>query len=93
MKYAGTLAFSPSGTLFVGDNITGSIFAYETGAGTPASIDIRGLAEHFVATFEGALILAKAQNDVAPSARSLQHYKRYLRTIFSNRTASKETSR
>ena len=33
MKYAGTLAFSPEGVLFVGDNVTGNIFSYETGAG------------------------------------------------------------
>ncbi len=35
IKYAGALTFSPEGTLFVGDNVTGSIFAFETGAGQP----------------------------------------------------------
>lgn len=39
IKYAGALTFSPEGTMFVGDNVTGNIFAFETGAGQmPAAI-------------------------------------------------------
>ena len=35
MKYAGTLTFGSDGTLFVGDNINGSIYAFEIGKGQP----------------------------------------------------------
>jgi hypothetical protein len=33
LQYAGTLTFSPDGVLFVGDNISGAVFAYPMGAG------------------------------------------------------------
>lgn len=45
LQHAGTLAFSPDGVLFVGDNIRGSLFAFELGKGhapsqpTPLEID------------------------------------------------------
>jgi TetR/AcrR family transcriptional repressor of nem operon len=45
-------------------------------------IDTQSLAEHFIAVFEGALILAKAKNDIAPVASSLEHFKSYLRSVF-----------
>lgn len=34
IQFAGALEFSPSGTLFVGDNIGGAIYAFEIGSGT-----------------------------------------------------------
>ncbi|WP_144160586.1 hypothetical protein [Paraburkholderia sp. BCC1885] len=38
LQYAGTLTFSPDGVLFVGDNISGAVFAYPIGEGaTPAA--------------------------------------------------------
>jgi TetR/AcrR family transcriptional repressor of nem operon len=47
-----------------------------------ASIDTRSLAEHFLAVFEGSLILAKAGNDVAPVKAHLRHFKRYVNALF-----------
>jgi len=34
LRYAGALAFSPDGVLFVGDNVSGAIFSYPIGRGT-----------------------------------------------------------
>jgi TetR/AcrR family transcriptional repressor of nem operon len=47
-----------------------------------ASIDTRSLADHFLAVFEGSLILAKAKNDVAPVKAQLRHFKRYVNALF-----------
>jgi TetR/AcrR family transcriptional repressor of nem operon len=55
-------------------------------------IDTQGLAEQFVATFEGALILAKARDNVAPVATSLRHYKRYLKALFTGLPARRARS-
>ena len=38
-QYAGALAFAPDGTLFVGDNISSAVFAYQTGQAQPEPID------------------------------------------------------
>ena len=35
LKYAGALAFSPDGVLFVGDNVSSAVFAYPVGQGAP----------------------------------------------------------
>jgi hypothetical protein len=47
LQYAGVLTFSPDGVLFVGDNISGAVFAYPMGAGTApaaaASLDVEGI--------------------------------------------------
>ena len=51
-----------------------------------ARIDTRSLAEHFLAVFEGSLILAKARNDVAPVQAQLVHFKRYVNTLFKEAT-------
>lgn len=51
-------------------------------AQTPkARVDSLGLAQFFVSTYEGALILAKANKDKACIAVALEHYKKYLKTI------------
>jgi len=47
-----------------------------------ARIDTRSLAEHFLAVFEGALILAKARHDVAPVKAQLRHFQRYVDSLF-----------
>lgn len=47
-----------------------------------AAIDTRSLAEHFIAVLEGSKILAKATEDPRIEARSLQHFKRYVQTLF-----------
>src|SRR6202044_3050595 len=47
LQYAGALTFSPDGVLFVGDNISGAVFAYPMSEGaapkTPAALDIEGI--------------------------------------------------
>lgn len=44
-------------------------------------VDPKSLAEHLVATLQGALILSRAQNDVAPLERALAHFSLYLRRL------------
>ena len=47
LKYAGILTFSPDGVLFVGDNISGAVFAYPMGTGlapsSPASLNVEDI--------------------------------------------------
>jgi hypothetical protein len=47
LQYAGALTFSPDGVLFVGDNISGAVFAYPINAGTApaegAPLDVDGI--------------------------------------------------
>ena len=40
------------------------------------------LAEHFIATLEGSLLLGKARNDMTVVAQNLRHFKAYVRTLF-----------
>ncbi len=47
-----------------------------------AQIDTQGLAEHYVAVLEGALLMAKAKRDRKIFERNLTHLKRYIRTVF-----------
>jgi TetR/AcrR family transcriptional repressor of nem operon len=47
-----------------------------------AQIDTQGLAEHYVAVVEGALLLAKAKRDRKVFERNLSHLKRYIRAVF-----------
>jgi TetR/AcrR family transcriptional regulator, transcriptional repressor for nem operon len=44
--------------------------------------DPADLADHFLAVFEGAFVLAKAHRDTGPLAASLRHYKQYVRSLF-----------
>jgi TetR/AcrR family transcriptional repressor of nem operon len=46
------------------------------------SFDPRGLADHFVASVEGALILAKARKDMRVVQESIRHFRRYLDVLF-----------
>ncbi len=45
-------------------------------------IDTQGLAEHYVAVVEGALLLAKAKGDRKVFERNLTHLKRYIQAVF-----------
>ena len=47
-----------------------------------AQIDTQGLAEHYVAVVEGALLLTKAKRDRKVFERNLGHLKRYIRVVF-----------
>lgn len=47
-----------------------------------ASFDTQSLAEHFIAVVEGALILAKAKQEREPIAEHIQHFKRYVKSLF-----------
>ena len=45
LQYAGALTFSPDGVLFIGDNISGAVFAYPTGqaVASAAPLDVVGV--------------------------------------------------
>ena len=45
-------------------------------------LDTGALADHFIALFEGSLMLAKTRQDLDVIANNLQHFKNYLKTIF-----------
>ncbi len=45
-------------------------------------LDTGTLADHFIALFEGSLILAKTRQDLDVVANSLFHFKNYLKSIF-----------
>ena len=49
-------------------------------------LDCRGLAEHFIVIFEGALILAKAQQDFQVVSQHIGHFKGYLAFLFDHPT-------
>jgi TetR/AcrR family transcriptional regulator, transcriptional repressor for nem operon len=51
----------------------------------PDGVDARSLALHIQAVIQGAFILAKALNDPAPAADSLDHLSRYLELLFPKR--------
>ena len=76
MKFAGALEFGPDGVLFVGDNIGGAIYAFETGKGKapekPAKIDVEGI-DAVVANALGVKKSAIVINDIAvhPNTREV----------------------
>lgn len=45
-------------------------------------LDARSLAEHFVAVFEGSLILARAQGDVRVLQQNVRHFRGYVEMLF-----------
>jgi TetR/AcrR family transcriptional repressor of nem operon len=47
-----------------------------------ASFDPRSLAYHFIAVFEGGLILARAYKRPQIVGKQLEHFKRYVKTLF-----------
>jgi len=44
--------------------------------------DTRGLAEHFIAIFQGALILSKAKQDTKVIEENIWHFRQYVETLF-----------
>lgn len=49
------------------------------------SVPARHLAEHFIAVFEGSLVLARAGGDARIIERSLAQYRRHLEMLFQER--------
>jgi TetR/AcrR family transcriptional repressor of nem operon len=47
-----------------------------------ANIDPEGLADHFIAVAQGAMLMAKARKDKSVIKTALTHYKQYLKSIF-----------
>ena len=47
-----------------------------------AALDTRSLAEHFIAVYEGSLILTKAKQDPSILADNMRHFKRYIEFLF-----------
>jgi len=45
-------------------------------------LDTGSLADHFIALFEGSLMLAKTRQDLEVTANNLFHFKNYLKSIF-----------
>jgi TetR/AcrR family transcriptional repressor of nem operon len=52
-----------------------------------ASFDPRSLAYHFIAVFEGGLILARAYKRPQIVGEQLEHFKRYVKTLFETERA------
>lgn len=44
--------------------------------------DTRGLAEHFIAIFQGALVLAKAKQDAKVIEENIEHFRQYVESLF-----------
>ena len=57
-----------------------------------AGLDARSLAEHFIAVFEGALILARARHSAAPVRDGLEHYRRYLTALLAEKPGARRTA-
>lgn len=47
-------------------------------------LDTGALADHFIALFEGSLMLAKTRQDLDVIEKNLRHYKNYLKSIFNH---------
>ena len=47
-----------------------------------ARFDTASLADHFIAVFEGALIMGKAKQDMRVVEQSLRHFRNYLQSLF-----------
>lgn len=49
-------------------------------------LDTGALADHFIALFEGSLMLAKTRQDMDVIEKNLRHFKNYLKSIFNHAT-------
>lgn len=49
-------------------------------------VETQSLAETFISTFQGSMILRKVKQDRELAARNLEHFKRYLSSIFQKKT-------
>jgi TetR/AcrR family transcriptional repressor of nem operon len=47
-----------------------------------ADVDSASLAEHFIAIYEGSLVLVKANGNAAILEQNVEHFRRYLRALF-----------
>ena len=74
------------------DGITKMIEAAKLSYCPQARIDCSSLAQLFIATYEGAIIIAKARGDGTVINASLEHYKAYLSHLFINPTVAKENN-
>ncbi len=52
---------------------------------TKKTVDTRVLAQHFIALFEGSLMLAKTQQDIGIIEKNLRNFKHYIKDIFRDR--------
>lgn len=48
------------------------------------AVDTRGLADFFISSFEGGLILARGTDDIGQIKNSLTHYKNYLTNVIAS---------
>lgn len=47
-----------------------------------AHVDSHGIAEYFIALFEGSLMMAKTKRDVKIIEKNLRYFKQYLKSVF-----------
>ncbi len=47
-----------------------------------SKLDTQSLAEHFIAVLEGSLLLAKTKQDARIVKKSMQHFRKYLESLF-----------
>lgn len=61
---------------------------------TPAvDFDSGGVADHFIAIYEGSLILAKARQDPRVIEQGVEHFRRYLDVLFGKDKATRKGKR
>jgi len=68
------------------DLLKGDLDAAKARYAPRAHFDTRSLAEHFLAVMEGALILAKAKQDMTVVGDQTRHFKEYVRSLYEARS-------
>ena len=63
--------------------LTSDLAAAKAKYAPKSAIDPKSLAEHFIAVLEGSQILAKTQRDTKVIEQNLEHFRRYLKSLFS----------
>jgi len=64
------------------DEITHDLDAVKARHVPRVDVDTQSLARHFLAIYEGALILTKAKQDPTILAENMRHFKRYIQLMF-----------
>jgi TetR/AcrR family transcriptional repressor of nem operon len=64
------------------ESLTGYLQAAKDKYAPEKTIDVKSLAESFIALSQGAMILTKAKEDRTVMRRTLSHYKEYLAALF-----------
>ena len=64
------------------DEITLDLDAVKARYAPGSGVDTQSLARHFLAIYEGSLILTKAKQDPTILAESMRHFQRYIQLIF-----------